>query len=113
MTRILLTVLAWAFASGAQTVGYVAELSWTDAKNPAGTIYNVYRAPGDCATPATFVKIATGTAKVYADSTIKPGKYCYQVTAGDSAPSNTATAVVPSFPPEGLTVSVTLRVNVP
>ncbi len=86
-------------------------LTWVDDRNPAGTTYSVYRAPGLCSGTPTFAKIGTAvTAKTYEDTTVQPGNYCYAVTATlngmESAQSNTALAPVPSFPPTALSVTV-------
>lgn len=86
-------------------------LTWQDSKNPSGTTYSVYRAPGLCSGSPVFAKIATGVAaKTFEDSTVQPGNYCYAVTATfngvESAQSNTTQAPVPAFPPEQLTNTV-------
>jgi len=86
-------------------------LTWADTANPAGTTYSVYRATGVCSGAPTFSKLLTGVAaKTYIDATVTPGNYCYQVTAVftgiESAPSNTALAPVPSWPPAQLSVTI-------
>jgi fibronectin type 3 domain-containing protein len=86
-------------------------LTWADGKNPSGVTYTVYRATGLCSGTPTFSKLATAVAVLtYADSTVTPGNYCYQVTASvasvESAPSNQAAAAVPSFPPTSLAATV-------
>lgn len=88
-----------------------ATLAWSDATNPAGVTYTVYRAAGLCSGSPTWSKIATGIAtKTYVDTTVTPGNYCFAVTATvfgmESAQSNTAGAAVPSFPPTSLQVAV-------
>lgn len=108
MRFLLLVILAapiWAQAT------HTATLTWTDTANPAGTTYNVYRATGLCSGSPIFSKLASAVAvKTYVDSTVQPGNYCFQVTAtsagAESAPSNTAAAPVPAFPPSGLNVVV-------
>lgn len=96
----------------AQATQHSVTLTWTDTLNPStGTTYSVYRATGLCSGTPTFSKIATALAtKTYQDSTVIPGNYCYEVTASvngmESAPSNTALAPVPSFPPTGLNIQV-------
>lgn len=83
-------------------------LTWVDTRNPTGTTYTAWRTPGLCSGGnLTFAKIATGiTQKTYLDTPVAPGNYCYQITAlfsnMESAPSPTAAAVVPSFPPTNL-----------
>lgn len=94
----------------AQTT-HSATLAWTDTLNPTGTTYSVYRATGLCSGTPTFSKIASAlTAKTYQDTTVTPGNYCFEVTANfngmESAPSNTAGAPIPSFPPAQLTVVI-------
>lgn len=94
----------------AQTTHSVT-LTWTDTLNPTGTTYNVYRATGLCSGTPTFSKIASAlVVKTFQDTTVTPGNYCYEATATfngmESAPSNTAGAPVPSFPPAGLAVTV-------
>jgi hypothetical protein len=104
----LLTMLAVALV--AQTT-HSATLTWQDALNPAGTTYNVYRAPGLCSGSPVFAKMATGiAAKTYQDTTVVPGPYCYAVSATfngvESAQSNTAAANVPAFAPTALGITV-------
>jgi hypothetical protein len=96
-----------------------AILTWTDAINPAGTTYNVYRAPGPCvSTPApVFAKIASAVpAKTYTDPALALGTYCYRVTAFggglESDPSTAVGAAVPPATPGGLSITVTVTVTV-
>lgn len=113
MPFVLLFVLLVfsAILAKAQTT-HSATLTWTDTLNPAtGTTYNIYRATGLCSGTPTFSKLASAVAaKTYADSTVTPGNYCYEVTATvngvESAPSNTALATVPAFAPTSLTITV-------
>lgn len=75
--------------------------------------YNLYRAPGSCATPGAFAKVAT-YGLVTSGAVPNPaanGTYCHKLTAfnlaGESVFSNTAelTYVVnPPSAPQGLTV---------
>jgi len=93
----------------AQTTTHSVTLNWADSLNPAGTTYSVYRATGLCSGTPTWSKLATAlTLKTYQDTTVVAGNYCYEVTATaagmESAPSNTAGAPVPSFPPSALQV---------
>lgn len=102
---LLLVSIAWG-----QTT-HAVRLTWVDNQNPAGSTYSVYRAVGLCSGSPQFSKIATAiTTKAFEDTTVQTGNYCYQVTATvqgmESAPSNTALAPVPSFPPQGLQVVV-------
>ncbi len=84
--------------------GHNVTLNWTDTLNPAGTTWNVYRAPSACTASSVFVKLtATAlTVKTYTDSTVVSGSYCFQVTAVlngvESVPSNQASAVYPFAP---------------
>jgi uncharacterized protein with beta-barrel porin domain len=109
MKQLLLALVFAALAFGQTT--HKATLTWADTLNPVGTTYNVKRATGLCTGTPTFNTIATAIAvKTYEDSTVQPGPYCYVLTAVyagvESAPSNTALANVPSFPPSGLSVAV-------
>jgi len=113
-----LAILAFfALAATAQTSRSVT-LNWVNAKNPAGTVSNVYKAPSACsANPTNFVRIATGlTANTYLDSPVPIGAYCYYVTAVyagmESTPSPTALAAVTPFAPENLTTLVSVVVSV-
>lgn len=108
--QLLIVFLILAAGLQAQTTHSVT-LTWTDTLNPSGTTYTVYRATGLCSGTPTFSKLASAlTGKTYLDSTVIPGNYCYEVTATlngmESAPSNTAGAPVPSFPPSQLSVTV-------
>jgi len=110
MNKQILLLLFLSLGLFAQTTHKVT-LNWTDTRNPVGTTYSVYRAPGLCSGTPTFAKIASSvTAKTYEDATVQPGNYCYAVTATlngmESAQSNQALAPVPSFPPQTLTVTV-------
>lgn len=109
----------FALAASAQTPpAHSVTLNWVNAKNPAGTVSNVYKAPSACsANPTNFVRIATGlTANTYLDSPVPIGAYCYYVTAVyagmESAPSPTALAAVTPFAPENLTTLVSVVVSV-
>ena len=111
MTKLLLAILALAALLAAQTLQHSVVLTWTDSANPTGTTYSVYRATGLCSGTPTFSKLATAVSGLtYTDQTVQPGNYCYQVTATangvESAPSNTALAPVPSWPPQQLSVTV-------
>ena len=94
-------------------------LTWTDTANPAGTQYNVYRAPMACTASPAFAKITASpiAPKTFTDTAIPIGIYCYRVTAfasgQESAPSVPAGASVPPAAPGGLTISVTVTVTVP
>jgi len=110
MKLLLALVFVFASLTFGQTTHKVT-LTWADLLNPAGTTYSVYRATGLCSGTPVFSKIASAIAvKTYEDSTVTAGNYCYTVTATsggmESAPSNTALANVPSFPPSGLAVVV-------
>lgn len=91
-------------------------LAWVDSSNPAGTTYNVYRAPNLCTgVGSTFVKIASAVVfKTYIDATVTatPGNYCYQVTAVnglgglESTPSMEVNVVVVTAIPTALAATV-------
>lgn len=105
LLAFVFSVLGWA-----QTT-HTVTLSWIDDRNPAGTTYSVYRAPGLCSGTPVFAKIATAvTAKTYTDMTVQPGNYCYAVTATfnsvESAQSNTVQPAVPAFAPTALQFQV-------
>ena len=100
-------------------VAHNASLAWTDALNPTGTTYNVYREPVACsaAPGGTNVQIATGlTTLTYVDSAIQSGaSYCYRVTAFNGFESGFSNAVTVSFPaapvaPTNLTGESKLRI---
>ena len=110
MIKTIALLMICSFAALAQTA-HSATLTWADLLNPTGTTYSVYRATGLCSGTPTYAKIASAlTVKTYEDVTVQPGNYCYTVTAVfngmESAPSNTAGAPVPSFPPASLNVTV-------
>ena len=99
------------FAVAQRDSQHSVKLSWLDPLNPEGTTYTVHRTPGLCSGTANYDKIADGvTGLTYTDSTVQPGNYCYVVTAVlngmESAPSNAASASVPAFPPQNLSVEV-------
>lgn len=96
---------------GLAQAAHTVTLTWADTLNPAGTTYNIYKATSTCSGTPSFVKTATGvTLKTWDDTNVQPGNYCYQVTSNfagmESAPSNSAAAPVPSFPPSTLSVVV-------
>ena len=111
-TAFLLLLLGLARLSFAQATQHSVTLTWSDPSNPTtGTTYSIYRATGLCSGTPTFSKLASAVSgKSYVDTTVTPGNYCYQATATvngmESAPSNTAAAAVPSFPPQGLSATV-------
>ena len=109
----LMFFLVVAFALMAQPAGtHSVTLTWQDGRNPTGTTYNAYRAPGACGSAtAVFTGVGLGlTGLTYVDSTVSIGTYCYQVKATngstESAASNQAVAIVGLFAPFGLTVVV-------
>lgn len=111
MIKFILTFVAFAALCAAQSNQHSVTLTWQDTQNPSGTTYNVKRATGLCTGTPTFSTIATAVApKTYVDNAVQTGNYCYVVTATfngvESAPSNTAAAAVPSFPPTSLQVTV-------
>jgi hypothetical protein len=111
MRRVCILLVLLSLCLVAQTATHSVSLVWQDALNPTGTTYSVYRATGLCSGTPTFSKIASAlTVLTYSDTTVTPGNYCYEVTATvnsmESAPSNTAGAPVPSFPPQTLSITV-------
>lgn len=109
--RFVGAVLLSAMLASAQSSTRIVSLAWEDVLNPAGTAYNVYRAPGQCSTSSVFSMISSGiTLKTYDDTGLSTGTYCYHVTATanglESLPSNTASAKVLPHPPTKLTVLV-------
>lgn len=84
-------------------------LTWKDTRNPAGSLYNVYRASGLCSGTPAFSKLASGiTALELHDKAVTPGHYCYRVSAIDnsveSAVGNSVLASVPAWPPDKLSI---------
>lgn len=102
-----LIALILALPLSAQTPLSVS-LAWMDLLNPAGTTYNVYRAPTACTGTPAYVKLTAApiTPLAYSDTSATSGTYCYYVTAVvsgvESAPSVTAQASLP-FAPTGTT----------
>lgn len=89
-------------------------LNLVDNRNPAGTVYNWYRANVACPTTtplvigqAPFSKVGSNVASTtFMDQGMNPGTYCYYATAvtaaspsSESNPSNTAPAPILFFPP--------------
>jgi hypothetical protein len=116
MRNVLLAVLLLAGSLAAQSSHSVA-LNWTassDATSNPSLAYNVYRVSADCSTPVlpTFVKQNSTpvTTVTYNDGSVSVGQsYCYRVTSAlnglESAPSNTANAVILPAAPSALVAS--------
>ena len=109
LLNLLLLLTTCTFLAIAQT--HTVTLTWVDTQNPAGVTYTVYRTIGLCSGTPTFSKLATAvTVKTYADRTVTPGNYCYEVTAtvngAESVPSNTVAPTVLPFPPQTVTFTV-------
>jgi hypothetical protein len=108
MKLLLLLLASVCFAQPTRTV----TLTWADTLNPAGTLYNLYRASGTCGSGSlTFTRIASNlSAKTYSDVGVTPGQYCYAATANinsiESAQSVPAGAQVTPFAPTGMSVIV-------
>jgi len=95
------------------SVGLAATAAWDAVVDPDLQGYNLYRAPGTCATPGAFAKIQS-----YGLVTTGPipnpttnGTYCHRLTAfnpaGESAFSNSVEfkyVVVPPTAPQNLIV---------
>ena len=85
-------------------------LTWTDAINPPGATYHVYRAPGVCSDFSRFERLtpAPVAVKTHQD-TPAPGNWCYRVTALaggiESAPSAPVTVLAQPAAPTGLTAT--------
>ena len=95
------------------SVGLAATASWDAVVDPDLQGYNLYRAPGTCATPGAFAKVqsyglvATGPIP----NPSANGTYCHKITAfnpaGESLFSNTVElkyVVVPPTAPQNLIV---------
>ncbi len=108
----LLILFIFVLSMFAQTPTHQVTLTWTDAINPVGTTYNIYRVSSTCASPTFGTAMVTGVVlKTYVDATVVPGNYCYAVTAflnnSESGFSPTALAPVPSaFPPGKILIIV-------
>lgn len=108
-----------AAAAGQIQATHSVKLTWADTVNPTGTTYNVYKASGGCPasgipTGASKLNATPVTVLTFTDSGITvAGSFCYYVTAvgsgGESAASNTASAVIPAPPaaPTNLVITVT------
>lgn len=107
----MLLVAGLTVCASAQAATHSVILNWTDASNPAGTTYSIYRAPSACTGTPVFAKITSGlTAKTYTDAALQPGTFCYAATATlnalESGQSNPFLAPIPPFPPQGLTITI-------
>ena len=115
--KTIIALILFASAAMGQATRSVT-LTWADNTNPAGTTYNVFKAPLACsANPTNYARIASAVAaKTYLDQNVAIGAYCYYVTAvyasQESGRSPTALAAVGPFPPDGLVVTVNVTVNV-
>lgn len=112
-----LALLLFAGLSLYAQTGRQVVLNWTASTTP-GVSYNVYRGTGSCVPTLAFTKLNANpvTAVTYTDNNVAIGTYCYHVTAElaglESVPSNSVGAPVPPLAPSGLTVNVTVAVNV-
>lgn len=95
------------------TLGLAATASWDAVADPDLQGYNLYRAPGVCASPGAFAKVQT-YGVVTSGAIPNPsanGDYCHRITAfnqaGESVFSNTAGfkyVVNPPVAPQNLSV---------
>lgn len=100
-------------ALGIPITSYAATASWDAVVDSELQGYNLYRAPGTCATPGAFAKVNTYglvTTGPVANPTAN-GIYCHKITAfnpaGESLFSNTVEfkyVVNPPTAPQNLTV---------
>lgn len=84
---------------------FAATASWDAVVDPDLQGYNLYRAPGSCATPGPFAKVNTYglvTSGPVSNPTTN-GTYCHKITAfnpaGESLFSNTVELKYVLFPP--------------
>ena len=84
---------------------FAATASWDAVVDPDLQGYNLYRAPGSCATPGPFAKVNTYglvTSGPVSNPTVN-GTYCHKITAfnpaGESLFSNTVELKYVLFPP--------------
>ena len=113
MRKVWFVVLALAIAAGAQS-SHSVSLSWgasPDAGANPSLTYNVYRAASGCTGTPTFSKLNTASVSgtSFSDLSVSVGNtYCYEVTAVlnglESAPSNSAPAVILPAAPQTLVV---------
>lgn len=100
-------------ALGIPITSYAATASWDAVVDSELQGYNLYRAPGTCATPGAFAKVQT-YGVVTSGAVPNPstnGLYCHKMTAfnqaGESVFSNTVEfkyVVVPPAAPQNLSV---------
>ena len=120
MLLLAMLVLLTPWFARAQAQAHQVVIVWTDALNPTGTTYNVYRANGACpANPPTLAALGAFTVqntspvtvKTYTDTAVNSAAvYCYFVTAlngtSQSSPSNTTMATIPGLYAPAVTVTV-------
>ena len=116
--RLALLITLAAISLSAQTWNSTVRVSWKDTVNPAGTTYNIYRAPGSCAGTPAFAKLNQSpvTEKTYEDNVPTPGVYCYMARAFsgglESVNSNTDSSENAPAEPTEFKVEVVVVVRV-